>query len=271
MNFNKTLLLSALSLSLSALIPQAALATTINTFSDWGISTSDLSSSTASVQSTVEDQHGSYLNPGYGGQAYDAEAIYTTWDSDYLYIGIMTGRAQDAGGWTAGDISFDLGSDGSFEYGLVTSDATSSHPDGIGAPGDFYDVTDWNYGIWTAPGVHNETDITPYKVAHPTSIKAGTKTGNATSFSYSDGFTGYGAWNSDTHYFISAAIDLDLFGGSSALLDDGFSAHWTANCNNDWIQQDVAAVPEPSVLWLFSIGFIGLLSSGISRRKSRQS
>jgi len=72
-------------------------------------------------------------------------------------------------------------------------------------------------------------------------------------------------------YFISAAIDLDLFGGSSALLDDGFSAHWTANCNNDWIQQDVSAVPEPSVLWLFSIGAIGLLASGISRRKSRQS
>lgn len=268
MTFNKTLLLSAL--SLSALLSQNALATTINNFSDWGISTSDLSSSTAGVQFTTEDQHGSYLDPGYGGQNYDAEGIYTTWDNDYLYVGVMTGRAQNGTGWTAGDIAFDLGSDGSFEYGLVTSSQTSSNPDGIGSPGDFYSVTDWNYGLWTSPK-HTGTAMNGYKLAHPTSIKAGNKDGDASAFSYSSIGTGYGAWPGDTHYFISAAIDLDLFGGSSALLDNGFSAHWTANCNNDWIQQDVSAVPEPSVLWLFSIGAIGLLASGISRRKSRQS
>ena len=257
--------------SLSALLAQNASATTITAFSDWGINASNLSSSTSGVQSTIEDQHDSYLDPGYGGQAYDAEAIYTTWDNDYLYVGVMTGRAQDATGWSAGDIAFDLGSDGSFEYGLVTSSQASNHPDGIGSPGDFYSVTDWNYGIWTAPAVYNTSVLTPYKLAHPTSVKAGTLDGTATTFSYGSIGTGYGAWQTDTHYFISAAIDLDLLGGSAALLDDGFSMHWTANCNNDWVQLVVAAVPEPSILGLFSIGFIGLLSSGISRRKSRQS
>ncbi|HQT31612.1 MAG TPA: hypothetical protein PLE48_13645 [Thiobacillus sp.] len=37
---------------------------------------------------TVEDQtggRGAYLTPGYGGQAYDVEALYVDYDASYLY------------------------------------------------------------------------------------------------------------------------------------------------------------------------------------------
>ena len=46
-------------------------------YADWSINQSDLSSADSSVHHTVEDQHSWYLSPGYGGQAYDAEGIYT--------------------------------------------------------------------------------------------------------------------------------------------------------------------------------------------------
>ncbi len=71
----------------------------ITSYSDWSINSTTLSSAAANAQK-VEDDHSSYLNPGFGGQAYDAEALYATWDSAYLYSGLMRGRAPGASGWS---------------------------------------------------------------------------------------------------------------------------------------------------------------------------
>jgi len=254
-------------------------AATINNFSDWGISSSDLSSSLSDVHAITEDQHTYYLNPGYGGQEYDVEAIYTTWDNDYLYVGIMTGREQNpTTGWAPGDIAFDLGSDNSFEFGLVTSSATGSHSStaGTGNPGEFYAVSEWNYGIWDENGNHVGANSPLVDKNHPTNVKTGIQTGSAASFSYSaleenGTWLSYGNWSTDKHYFISAKIDLDLFLGTGDALEDGFSIHWTANCNNDWLLLDVAAQPtevsEPVSLALMSLGLLGL---GLLRRTQKK-
>lgn len=251
--------------------PHLSHATTINSFADWGISAVDLSSSVSDVMYITEDQHTQYLDPGYGGQAYDAEAIYATWDSDYLYVAVMTGREQNPrSGWAPGDIAFDLGSDKSFEYGLVTSSATGSYAStaGIGSPGEFYSVDAWNYGIWDKHGNYVGHNSPSVDKDHPTNVKSGDLMGSASTFSYASIGSGYGNWTADNHYLISAAIDLDLLGGVAALLDGGFSIHWTPNCNNDWLQLDISstAVPAPLTFVLFLLGMIGVFS--LSRKKS---
>ncbi len=252
------------------LIATPASAGTISSFSDWQINSGDLSSANSAVYYTTEDQHTEYLNPGYGGQAYDAEAIYTTWDANYLYVGMMTGREQNPGsGWAPGDIAIDLGSNGSYEFGLVTSSATGSNPAtaGVGSPGELFAVNSWNYGIWDASGNHVGANSPLVDTDHPTSVASGSVIGSADHFLYSSIGSGYGNWGNDEHYFISAAIDLNLLGGA-ALMDDGFSLHWAANCNNDWILLDVPAspVPTPLPLMLLAAGLLGLMATRRTKR-----
>jgi hypothetical protein len=243
-----------------------ASASTINSFSDWGIASTGVTTSATGIYSQTEDQTGNYLVPGYGGQAYDAEGIYATWDSNYLYVGVMTGRAQNASGWSAGDIAFDFGSDKSFEYGLVTSASNGSYASvaGIGTPGQLFSVSEWNLGLWDANDVYIGTSHNPADPDHPVSVKAGTLVDTDTDFSYSSLGSAYGAGG--TSYFISTKLDLNNFGGVS-FLDDGLSLHWAATCNNDWIQLDIPAqsVPEPSTLALLSLGLLGIAAAGRKR------
>lgn len=72
----------------------------------------------AGIYSTIEDQVGSgayYLNPGWGGQAYDAEALYATIIGSKLYIALATGHnpltRQNPGSnsYGAGDFAIDFG------------------------------------------------------------------------------------------------------------------------------------------------------------------
>ncbi len=269
----KQIILSAAFLVVSI---NSAFAITINHFSDWGINTSNLSSSTVTDFNIEDDLDGGWLDPGYGGQKYDAEAMYATWDATHLYVGILTGRAQNASGWTAGDIAFDFGSDGTYEYGLVTSSADGTGHDGIGSPGEFYDVNagsdGWNWGIWSASDDHvsqNSAGAIAYN--HPTSVKNGSLLGTDSNFKYSDSMSGYGSNSGDDHYFISAAIDLSLISGADLAMND-LTLHWAANCNNDFIMLKTSThVPEPSSLLLMSAGFIGLFGSLVSRRERKVS
>ncbi len=183
---NKTLKLFFL-LSLSS----AVQAYTIDgNWNDWinlsgAGSASDWTPIDSSVKYEVEDQNTSYLNPGYGGQAYDAEAMYVKRDNSNIYVAVITGRDPNASGWRWGDIAPDFGNDGSFEYGLVTiCDAGQHQSSGIGNSGDFYRVSDWNVGIWDAPNQYNANPTTQYALQHPTSVLAGTLLGSG-GFAYS--------------------------------------------------------------------------------------
>ncbi len=265
----KNLTISLFSIAMAMMLTQPVSAIPINNNSDWGINSADFSSSEASVYWIAEDQHSNYLDPGYGGQNYDVEAIYTTWDTNKLYVSIITGRKQNpGGGWAPGDIAFDLGQDGTFEYGLVTSNANGSYPasNGIGNPGDFYSVSEWNYGIWDAAGNHVGFGDPQADKDHPTSVKDGSTAYSDVGFSYDNIGTGYGSWGGDTHYMISTAIDLNQLGGINALMSGGFSVHWAALCNNDWLQLDVPTqtVSEPPGLLLLGLGFLGLV---VTRKK----
>lgn len=254
--------------------------------SDWGLlrtgSAGDWTPGGDVKASTVEDQHASYLNPGYGGQAYDAEAMYLAWDVANLYIGIATGHnpltpnQPNRNNYAAGDIAIDFGNNGSFDFGIeLLGGANSSR-------GHVYSNVDWALGIWRSNGAWTgyfdpaaAGNLLLANPAHPTSILGGTDVG-AGSVAYSTvGANNYGSWPGDLHYFYEVSVPLSAFGADWAT-GNPFTVHWTQNCANDSISATAIAsrpslfrtssnpVPEPGTLTLLPIGMLGLL---VLRRK----
>lgn len=220
-------------------------------FADWQINSSTLRSSTARAQ-TVEDDHDNYLNPGYGGQTYDAEAMYLDWDANFLYVGILTGMpstqpqnpAQNSYG--PGDIILDFGRDNNpeFAFKVITSGGLTA--------GKLYQPGVWDFGIWQAPKVL-ATAQNPSKDV--VGIRSGTEVATG-SLAYSlNGYNNLGAWLNDTHYFIEAKIPVSAFGslwqggGPKVALD----VHWAALCGNDIILTDPAPISEPAMGGLLAL------------------
>lgn len=238
--------------------------------SDWGMNASTLKPGIAVDFYAVEDQTGSsstYLNPGYGGQAYDAEAIYLTWDSSNLYIAIITGHnpntPNSGGSYGAGDIAIDFGSNGSWDYGIELLGGGGLNQ------GHVYANTNWSYGLWTSTGAYTSNPATA-DPAHPTSLVSGTDVGTGSVAYTTTGVSGLGAYTSDLHYFYEVSVPLSAFGNSFNTAST-FTVHWTMNCANDAISvqggtNSVFRVPEPGTLALLPLGMIGLLT--FRRRKS---
>jgi len=232
----------------------------------------------AGIQSMVEDNgHGrtGYLGPGYGGQEYDAEAIYVNKSGNLLEIAVVTGMSPDpTHTYGPGDIAIDLGyiqgGPASFEIGIRTTGAHAGEIYQVGADG-------WDYGLWDTNGNHVPGSPDP---AHPTSMNSSDKNkllGSLDDNHFYYGEAKYGATSpsqlgkhsGDMHYLIAVRIDLNnsdlgfLTGG----LGGAFLAHWTMNCANDIVEVGLppagaaASVPEPAALLLALSGLIGLIGS----------
>lgn len=277
----RTSLIPALALAgmLSAGVAQAI--SVDGNLSDWGVQRNGAASGWNSSVAfyTVEDDHDSFLSPGYGGQLYDAEAMYVTWDRSNLYIALATGHNPltsnnpAANSYAAGDLAIDFGVNGSFDFGveLLGGGATTR--------GHVYSNVNWGLGIWKPNGSWTgyadpatAGNIALADRAHPTSILSGTDVGTGSVAYTTTGANNYGAWPADLHYFYEVSVPLSVFAENWA---DGnnFRVHWTQNCANDSIWSDATifgatpdTVPEPGTLVLLPLGLVGLAAL---RRKSR--
>lgn len=226
--------------------------------SDWGVSPGSFGSSDWSpntgIHYTEEDQSPSinFLDPGYGGQTFDAEAMYIDFDNTNLYFAIVTGfPSSGSGSYYPGDIAFDFGIDGIYEYGV----AATTH-NGF-SRGSLYTVSKWGNGLnnWGYGNVGY--------LGAPTKILTGTLKYDppGTNLVYNN--TYYGASSKGKHYVIEGYIPYSYFGSN---WEENFRVHWTQTCGNDFIKLDMHhSTPEPATLTLFGMGLLGLV--GLKRKK----
>jgi len=246
--------------------------------SDWGVDSSTWVPASG-IHFTVDDQVGSgnyRLGPGWGGQAYDAEALYAQKSGEVLFIALVTGHnprtlnQPGSNSYGAGDFAIDFGRNGSFDLGINIKHATSVSANGVytfetfGVEGGVYMNPTWAYGLWDTSGNYTNPSSASYAPdpAHPTHLTAGTWVGNVSGLYYSQApVTGYGSNPSDLHYIYEMSVDLSLLRTAGWNGVEAFDIHWTENCANDAILVDPpgGSVPEPGTLALFGLSALGLM------------
>ncbi len=212
--------------------------------------------------------NGNFVNPGSGGQEFDAEYLFYKISEDTLSLGLQTGydivdgRLGDRKYW-AGDIalSFDRATSGyshAVDFGLRTKDHDG---DKVGLGGGqrdehgLYSVTNWNSDV---KGGHSS--------AVPFAMDGGQKVSALSTNSKGSGNT---LGNGDKSYFRKVSFDIKDFREADGSLY--VKAHWTMSCGNDAInghfdQTGQQPVPEPGTIALLGVGLVGLAGVGARRR-----
>ena len=233
----------ALVVTLGFGISNLAQAITIDgTLSDWGLNTTWTPSNNANgngsytygaykIYYSVEDYtklDSGQVWPGYGGQAYDAEALYVTWDAANLYIALVTGHnpatAQKpaANSYGAGDFALNFWSgsnNSSYEFGIKNTKTIGSSSASV------YKTTNAN---WKTDPLWGTGKVTSLK----DTPNAGTLKGTA-DLSIKVGPNNMGS--NANRWIYELSVDRSLFSG----LDDPKSklnVSWTMNCANDVIE-----------------------------------
>lgn len=261
---------AALTALLLALAPAAQALSIDGNLADWGLHQTGSASDWTPIAGThyvVADQDGNnnaFLSPGYGGQKYDVEALYLRYDSDNLYLALVTGhnpktnQNPGANQYARGDFAIDFGQDGSWDFGVLTDTRGSLTAGSVVATGN----GDWKVGLWAGPNVLAAPGASPYVTA----VQSGTLVGEA-ELAISNSATGNMGTLGGSHWFYELEIPVAVFGGlwNADGPTEAFNVQWTMLCANDIMtlgatppSPAAGTVPEPATLALVGLGLTAL-------------
>jgi len=243
MSTPKRYLLMFALLTLLSFTTAQAYAYVINGFlDDWGvIPFTQWAPSQSSVSWIEEDNFGSaHPDFPYGGEIYDAEAMYADLSGGMSYLALVTSYPNIGYQYTMpGDMGIDLNRDGLYEYGLKL---TGAYAGGLFANPTWTNTSTYPLSSPARIVVSSSTllDIQPL-VYHSAGIME----------------------NGHPTYIMEGCFDWTLLGSPS----DPFNLHWTMTCGNDLLDLTVSPVPEPGTILLLGPGIAGLWALTRKRRE----
>ncbi len=196
-----------------------------------------------------------FVNPGNGGQAFDAEYLFYKYDkaTKAFSFGMQAGfdiKDGKQGSYYSGDVEFRFnGVVYGLDYGFTNTLDYVNTDVGSGDTAGIYENTTWGGSL-------------PFGQSAPFAMTDGTLMSNVNFTQIDSG--SYAHPNGDTSFYNQVSFDLtNILGGNSL---QSINAHWTMSCGNDEIHGTHAPVPEPGTIALLGIGLAGLAGVGARRR-----